>query len=84
MYKKWKVTMQHLLLRILLVWLAYPLILLCSCYYIYHSPIAAIYTYYKTFAQEAVLKRNGKYEERKITRRQRERVVRVSKLFITI
>ena len=49
-----------------------------SVYYVALSTlIASTYTYFKSLSQEATLKRKGVYEQQKVQRRRRERVVRV-------
>ena len=51
---------------------------LCSIHCATYFFLAAAYTYYKSLCQEEAQKRKGMYGQRKVQRRRRERVVRVS------
>ena len=45
---------------------------------LYHNSLAATYTYYRSLSQEQSLKDRGLHEQRKIERRRRQRIQRVS------
>ena len=73
--KKYRDIILHLLLLTYVV----RLINVVSYFYdIMFLHVAAAYTYYKSLCQEESLKRKGTYAQRKVQRRRRERVVRVS------